>query len=125
MAKSSFTLDDIRAAADEKFGGTEIAGVELRNVIRLDKEERAALKAYQEKAKAEKADDDNEDIDEDAIFNELFELVEILVGDPQKSAELRKALCDSKGRPQIDLLQVVIEKYTEDQKAGKASPSQS
>lgn len=58
MAK--FTLDDIRAAADAKYGSTDIetskGEVSLVNPLRLPKAKRDALVAIQEQMSAEGAD---------------------------------------------------------------------
>lgn len=117
MANSTFTLDDIRAAADQKYGATKIAIgegdiVELRNYIRLDKDERAALKAYQE----EKAPENETD---EELFERLSGLIRILVSEQERASHLLNAL-----QGKVDLLAEVIAKYMEDQKSGKAEPSQ-
>jgi len=121
MAKNSISLDDIRAAAEQKFGATEIAGVELRNILRLSKAERQALKEHQER---KRSDEEIDEMSDDELFDDMFKLIEILVGDPEKSKRLKDELYDD-GEPRIDLLQIVIEQYLEDQKAGKATQSQS
>lgn len=103
---STFTLDDIRAAADAKFGGTVVAGVELRNFIRLDKAERAELKAYQESK-----DDDNDD----ELFDRLSTLIRILAADKGAAEQLLNSL-----NRQEDLLVTIIDKYMTDQNGPKA-----
>lgn len=57
---SSYTLDDIRAAAENKYASTDITigetKVVLVNAIRLPKEKRAALLAIQDKLEEEGSD---------------------------------------------------------------------
>ncbi|QAY15922.1 tail assembly chaperone [Streptomyces phage Janus] len=84
---AAFTLDAIRAAADAKYGSTDIelnekTTVHLLNPLRLPKEKRAELSALQEQMEADGAD--QEDLLAKAI---------VLVADhPKKGEELIKAV---------------------------------
>lgn len=77
------TLDEIRAAADKKYGSTDIDLDEgrvckLRNVLRLQKEERDELKTYQELLKADDADQ----------AEVLGEMLRIVAADKETAEEL-------------------------------------
>ena len=122
MAKSSFSLDDIRAAAEKKYGATEIAGAELRNPIRLSDDERKALAAAYDKLDVDEDSEDAENLTKDDIFNALAEILVVLA--THKTKDKAKALVDSLDG-QIDLAQEVLAHWNEDQKADpKAGPSQ-
>lgn len=123
MANSTFTLDSIREAAEEKYGATKIdlgvqGVVELRNMIRLSKEERQAFKEL--KFVKDEDDDTENDIDEQELFDRLADVVVLLVGNPERSGALLNAI----GVDRVDLLSEIVSKYMEDQSAGKASASQ-
>lgn len=109
---SSFSLDDIRAAAEAKYGSTEIdlgdEKVNLLNPLRLPKTKRDALADLQKRL--------NEDgADQEAL---LAETVEIVAESKAKAKKLLSAL-----QGDLAMLVEVFSKYTEGQKVGEASPS--
>jgi hypothetical protein len=65
----SFSLDDIREAADRKYGSYDIdlpdgEVVKLRNVLRLSKAERKELAALEGKLSSKESEDDVDAVDE-------------------------------------------------------------
>lgn len=109
---STIMLDDIRAAAERKYGSTNIdtgtRTVKLLNPLRLAKKQRDALMAVQEKLNAEGAD-------QEALLAEALTLV-------AESAPAAKALLASIGGD-LAVLVEVFSRYTEGTQAGEASPS--
>lgn len=105
MASNSFTLDDIRAAADKKYGHTEINGVILLNPLRLPKPSRDALMALQDKMGEDNAD-------QEALLKECI----VTVAKDRYAAE---ALVN---QPEMDLamLVTIFEFYTKETDAGEA-----
>ncbi|MGW3323881.1 phage tail assembly protein [Streptomyces virginiae] len=69
---ASYTLDDIRAAAEAKYGATEINFGDdvcrLLNPLRLPKEKRTELLAIQDQL-------DGEDADQEAVLGQAIRLV--------------------------------------------------
>lgn len=110
-----FTLDNIRAEADKKYGMTEIEvdGVNCRllNPLQLSKEKRAELEAVQERL--EKSDDSDEDV-ADVIAAALR-----VVAKTEREGD---ALIDGIG-DNLALLVTVFETYNGKEEAGEASPS--
>ncbi|MCD2462458.1 phage tail assembly protein [Streptomyces sp. MBT42] len=110
---AAFSLDDIRAAADAKYGSTDIeldekTTVHLLNPLRLSKEKRAELSALQEQMEADGAD--QEDLLAKAI---------VLVADhPKKGEALIKAVGGD-----LALLAEVFETYGKGAQVGEASAS--
>lgn len=115
---ASYTLDDIRAAADAKYGSTDIDLGEgrvlvLLNPMRLTKEERAELKAVQ--------DDVNEDeVDEDAQLEGMREIIRVAARRSDLAEVLFAAIGDD-----VALLASVLEAYNKGTQAGEASASAS
>ena len=107
---ANFTLDDIRKAADAKYGSTNIDGTELVNPLRLTKEKRAALTGLQGKL-------DAEDADQEEILAEALQLVS------RTEAQGETLLAGIGG--DLAVLVSVFEKYMEGAQVGEASPSQS
>lgn len=109
---SAFTLDDIRAAAERKYGSTDInVGtriVKLLNPLRLPKARRSALIAVQEKLNAEGAD-------QEALLREALGLV-------AESGTAAKALIAAVG-DDLAVLVEVFARYSEGTQAGEASAS--
>lgn len=106
------TLDDIRKAADEKYGPLVIEGVdggdvELLNPARLSKQKRNALKAVV----------GDEELDEG---DRLAEIVKITAKSPSHSKRLLAAFKDDLGA-----LAVILESYNAGAQMGEASPSAS
>lgn len=109
---ASFTLDDIRSAAEAKYGSTDIdmGGGDvlvLVNPLRLSKEKRASLSAIQDGAK----DRDQGDVMRDAIR---------LVAQSSDAAERFIARVGD----DLAVLATVFSTYTEGSQVGEASASQ-
>lgn len=109
------SLQDIRDAADQKYGPLVIEGVkggdvELLNPTRLGKEARAAIKSLN-------SDADGDDGDEG---EKLAHLVGLLAKTPAQG----KRLLDSVG-DDTALLAEIIGQFNESNKLGEASPSPS
>ncbi|KOG26821.1 phage tail assembly protein [Streptomyces viridochromogenes] len=110
---ASFSLDDIRAAAERKYGSTDITFGEdtarLVNPLRLSKTRRDALLAVQEKMGAEDAD--QAELLADAIRT---------IAESEKAAE---KLLDTVGGD-LAVLAEIFAHYGESTQAGEASASQ-
>lgn len=104
---ASFTLDDIYAAADAKYGSTDIPfgddTLVLRNALRISKEERKALTSIQEKVKEDPLDS-------------MSEAITIAAADKAVAAKFLKDIV--KGDAAI--LAIVFDKYTGDTQVGEA-----
>ncbi|MEU9795065.1 phage tail assembly protein [Streptomyces sparsogenes] len=114
---ASFTLDDIRAAADAKYGSTDIevdakTTVHLLNPLRLPKGKRDQLIKLQDELDTDKADVDQEQLLSDAIR---------LVADHPKKAE---ALLTAVGGD-LAVLAQIFETYGKGTQVGEASASAS
>lgn len=110
---SAFTLDDIRAAAEAKYGSTDIklsSGNEVRllNPLRLPKEKRAALQGLQEAMEAEGSDQEEE----------LARAIHLIAATPAQADAL---LAEVDG--DLALLATIFERYTEGAQVGEASAS--
>ncbi|WP_329793884.1 phage tail assembly protein [Lentzea sp. DG1S-22] len=114
---SSFSLDDIRAAADRKYGSTDITlgkeTVRLLNPLRMKKAQRNKLIGIQKQMETEAGE--AEDVDQVAVFQEALRIV------AQTPAQA-KLLIDSIG-DDLGVLAEVFERYTEGQSVGEASSS--
>ncbi|MGW8630607.1 phage tail assembly protein [Streptomyces sp. NPDC055793] len=113
---AQFTLDNIRAAADAKYGSTDIevdekTTVHLLNPLRLPKEKRTKLVALQDAMDAEG------DVDQEELFSEAIRLV----ADHPKKAE---ALLTAVGGD-LAVLAQIFETYGKGTQAGEASASAS
>lgn len=110
---ASFTLDDIRKAADAKYGSTDIqvddtTTVVLRNPLRLSKDERAELSALQNGL-----DDDGDDaVDQAEILQGTLRLVATNKKDVEK---LLKAAGDD-----LAVLAQIVESYGKGVQVGEA-----
>ena len=118
---ATFTLDNIREAAEAKYGSTDIeigeTTIRLLNPLRLPKARRDALIAAQKGLEASKDDDGNEvEVDQEGIFHEILSLV---AETPAQAKVLLDALGDD-----LALLASVFEMYSEGTQAGEASASQ-
>ncbi|WP_327292443.1 phage tail assembly protein [Streptomyces sp. NBC_01198] len=112
---TAFSLDDIRAAAEAKYGSTDIdlGGeniVRLLNPLRLAKAARARLVAIQDEL-------GEDDADQEALLSEALVLV---AETPGKGKALLKAVGDD-----LAVLASLFERYSEGTQAGEASASQS
>jgi len=111
---ATFSLDDIRAAADKKYGSTDIElgdgdVLVLVNPLRLPKEKRNALESIQESAEEEGTDQG--DVMRDAIR---------LVAQRQDMAEKFLAIAGD----DLAILAAAFATYTEGAQVGEASASQ-
>lgn len=111
---ASFSLDDIKAAAEAKFGSTDIdisetETVRLLNPLRLSKEKRDSLTALT-KSMSE------DDADQEAILSEAIELV-------AESAGAAEKLLGAVGSDLAVLVQIFTT-YSEGTQVGEASGSQ-
>ncbi|MEV4642773.1 phage tail assembly protein [Actinoplanes sp. NPDC049548] len=110
---SNFTLDDIRAAAEAKYGSTDIAldettTVRLLNPLRLSKENRTALIAVQEKMR-------DDDADQETLLSEAIGLI---AESPAKAKKLLSAVGGD-----LAVLAEIFTAYSEGTQAGEASAS--
>ena len=109
----SFTLADIQAAADKKYGPTVIelpdGPVEMVNPIRLSKEKRKAL------ADLDKADEAG-DIDVDEKLAELLKIA-------MSASDAKKLSAAVKG--DLAQLKEIVDRWSESSQPGEASPSPS
>lgn len=111
---ATFTLDDIRAAAEAKYGSTDIdLGPEgtmvLVNPLRLPKEKRDALEKIQEKGEQDGADQGD-------VMREALRLVT----STPKQVETFIALAGD----DLAMLATVFASYTDGAQVGEASASQ-
>lgn len=111
---SQFTLDNIRQAAEAKYGSVDIAIDEnmtcrLLNPLRLPKEKREALVELQKVL-------DAEDTDQEAT---LSESIRIIAEKPVQAEALLDAIGDD-----LTLLAEIFETYSKATQVGEASPSQ-
>lgn len=112
------TLDDIKAAAEKKYGNLivpldESTKVVLRNPLRLSKDERAAIEVLQKQMNEE---DESKRVDQEDGLAEML----LLVADNRYTA--RRLLDSFEG----DLTQLValFQMYQDRTQLGEASPSQ-
>lgn len=112
MSKN-FTLDDIREATEAKYGATTIEfgdeSVDLRNPLRLTKDERAELRKAQ---KAMSADD----ADQEKVIADILTLA------AKDKAQIKKLL--SIVGDDLAILAEILRGWMEDAQVGEASPSQ-
>lgn len=110
---STFTLDNIREAAEAKYGHTDIEigeeTVRLRNALQLPKDVRKKLSATQEKLS-------EDEVDQEEVLAEIL----VLVAESKAKGE---ALIKAIGGNFAVLLQV-FEAYNKGTQLGEASTSQ-
>lgn len=114
---ASFQLDDIRAAAEAKYGSYDIMDgdnvlVSLLNPLKLDKQRREELAALQEEFSSEDTEIEQE---------EYFARVIRLVADSKRGAD---ALLRMVGKD-LTVLATILTQYREHTQVGEASDSQS
>lgn len=114
----NFTLDDIRAAAEKKYGNfkVEIGGgevVELRNALRLAKDERKELNRLQSDL-----DQDGEDEDADQ-GDSMAKVLRLVASDTKQADKLIAAIGDD-----LTVLAELFSQYVEATQPGEASGSQ-
>ena len=112
------TLDDIRSSLEKKYSSFELdlgtGNIDLRNPLRLSKEDRAALSVLFK-------DGDLEGDDADEKAQEKFSKVLEIAATPETKANVRKFLRDSKDDEDLLLTLVeVVEAYFTDQQVGEA-----
>ncbi|WP_436739926.1 phage tail assembly protein [Streptomyces sp. BBFR102] len=112
---ASFTLDDIRAAADAKYSSTDITVDEkttarLLNPLRLSKEKREELQGIQDRM-------DADGVDQEEL---LAEAILIVVDHPKKGEALLKAV-----NGDLAVLAQIFNTYIEGAQVGEASASAS
>ncbi|WP_367135788.1 phage tail assembly protein [Saccharothrix sp. HUAS TT1] len=111
---SSFSLDDIRAAADRKYGSTDIqvgdTTVRLLNPLRMPKAQRDKLVGIQKEMEGE-----GDEVDQVAVFQNAIKTI-------AESASQAKVLISAIG-DDLGVLAEVFERYTEGQQVGEASSS--
>lgn len=120
MAK--FTLADIKAAAERKFGALELDidghAVKLLNPLKMSAENRAALLKKQEELNAQEeareAGEEVADVDQEQVIDDMLKLIAETEG---QASQLLRAL---------DLAEkvTVFELYQEHTELGEASASQ-
>lgn len=124
---NTFTLDDIRAAADKKYGSVFIdlgdgeGEVELVNALRMDKVARKELLALQ-KAMSEKGKDENGEeveVDFDEQVEDLKQSLRLVVRNKEQANRLLTVCGDDAA-----VLMSVFDKYSGETELGEASPSQ-
>lgn len=111
---NTFTLDDIRKAAEAKYGSTDIElsdgfVTKLVNPLRLSKEKRAELMAIQK-------DDDGEGQDQEQMLSDAIRLV------AEKPIQAERLLEEIDG--DLTLLAEIFSNYTKSTQVGEASASQ-
>jgi hypothetical protein len=106
---ASFSLDDIRSAAEAKYGSTDINFGDdvcrLLNPLRLPKEKRAELMNIQSKL-------DGEDVDQEAV---LADAIRLVAESPKAAEKLLGAIGDD-----LAVLAQIFETYGEGTQAGEA-----
>ncbi|MEU5427615.1 phage tail assembly protein [Streptomyces olivoreticuli] len=109
---AQFSLDDIRAAAEARYGSTdiEVGGnvVRLLNPLRLPKTKRAQLTTLQDRMGAE-------DADQEELFGEAIRLV-------AESETAATRLLDAVG-DDLAVLAEVFDRYGKGSQVGEASAS--
>jgi hypothetical protein len=110
-------LEDIRAAAEKKYGSfpielSEDSTVTLLNPLRLSKASRKKLLSFQETANDEDAEQDQEDMIEDMLR---------LVCESEKAGDLLIAAVDG----DLAVMMSIFEEYQETVSLGEASASES
>lgn len=111
---NTFTLDDIRAAAEAKYGSTDIdlgngEVLSLVNPLRLPADKRKALTEVQERA--DEAEGDEGDV--------MREAIRIVASDSHKAERFIEIVGDD-----LAMLATVFSTYTEGTQVGEASASQ-
>ncbi len=110
---ASFTLDDIRAAAERKYGSTDITfgedTVRLLNPLRLPKARRDALLALQEEM-------GNDDADQAELLAQAIRTI----AESEKAAEKLLEAVDG----DLAILAEIFGHYGESTQVGEASASQ-
>lgn len=129
---ATFSLDQIRAAADAKYGSLDIPlsdkpgdVVRLLNPLRMSEEQRKELQVIQNKLNdaADKDSGEDEQASEDAIAAQTELIKEMLLAVAENKQAGQKLLDALNG--DLAMTMVVFEQYTEGTQLGEASASQS
>lgn len=114
---SQFTLDDFRAAAEKKFGSTDITigeeTIRLVNPLRMPKEQRKALLSIQEELDSD-----------DAEIEQQEEVLKRALRVACEHSWMADRLLDAVG-DDLALIMSIFESYTGEQEVGEASASAS
>lgn len=113
----NFTLDDIKAAADKKYGSLiiplgEDGEAELVNALRLPKEKRKALSKLQDRLGSDGGEEEQEEV--------LAETLRTVCRTDSQADKLLAALGDD-----LAMIVTVFERYVAGTELGEASGSQS
>lgn len=127
---ATFSLDDIRAAADAKYGSLDIPlsekqgdVVRLLNPLRMSEDQRKELQRIQDKLNEAGDKSDSEEASEDAIAEQTALINEMLLAVAENKQAGQKLIDALNG--DLAMTMVVFEKYTEGTQLGEASASQS
>lgn len=126
---ATFSLDQIKAAADAKYGSLDIPlsdkqgdVVRLLNPLRMSEAQRAELRVIQDKLNEISASQEGEDEDaepsEDAVKEQTDLIAEMLLAVAENKVAGKKLL-DALGGD-LAMTMVVFEQYTEGTQAGEA-----
>lgn len=110
MSNTTFTLDDIRAAADRNYGAVDFdlgngRTCRLVNALRLPKAKRDALLKTQDRMKADSADQEKE----------LIKALKLVAEDEAMADELLESF-----KGDLAMLATVFDFYTKGSEAGEA-----
>lgn len=108
---NTYSLDDIRNAAEAKYGSTDIDGVRLLNPLRLPKTKRDQLRELQDVMSAETPEGE-EPADQAEYMRDMLRLV---AENPLAVERLIEAIGDD-----LAVLATVLETYTKGTQAGEA-----
>lgn len=116
-----FSLDDIKAAADKKYGSLIItladgSDLELKNVLRLKKDKRDQVQALQ----ARLAEEDDEEKDAEDQFEVLTDMLRAVATEPKLVDQFLNDIDNDLG-----VVATVFNEYVEGTQVGEASGSQS
>ena len=133
---ATFSLDQIRAAADAKYGSLDIPlsdkdgdVVRLLNPLRMSEQQRAELQVIQNKLNdaADKSEEEGDGEEaapaEDAVKEQTALIAELLLCVAENKTAGQKLLDALNG--DLAMTMVVFEQYTEGTQLGEASASQS
>lgn len=117
---AAFSLDDIRNAAEAKYGSTDIttsAGsvVKMRNPLRMSKVERDALVAIQDELDGQDEDGNDREVDHEEVLGRAITLT---AENKEAAAQL---LADCNG--DLAMLVAIFDMYKDGTQAGEASAS--
>lgn len=112
---NSYSLADLRSSLDQKYRPIEIDGVVLRNVMRLNKDERSQVVGLVDSLKS----DDDQDADVDAMLEAIKKLV-VIVADGNGGKKIAEGIGDD-----LALGMEIINLWNEATQPGEAQNSPS